>query len=509
MSTLKPLYPHQAESFEALKSAAARSRRVMFQASTGFGKTNLFCHMVHGARAKGRRVVFVVPAITLIDQTFERLVDNGIDPIEIGILQADHVWRRPHAPIQIATSQTLARRELPECDMVVIDEAHELHKVLTDWMAAPEAKSKLFIGLTATPWTKGLGKHFDTLVKSTPLRDLIAMGYLSPFRVFAPSHPDLTGVKTVAGDYKEDDLAERMSKPQLVADVVSTWLERGENRPTLCFAVNRAHAQLIRDQFEMGNVPVAYIDANTPREERTAIGKQLAAGTVKVVVNIGTLTKGVDWRVECLILARPTKSPSLFVQIIGRGLRTAPGKSDCVILDHSDSTLRLGFPTDIDYDRLDDGSAKKGKSAAKEREESVPLPKQCTACTGLVPAGEQQCPCCGHVMKRPPRVEVVDGELTELLSATKRGEKAPPVKARLAAKPRQEVWAEIKGFQEERGRSDGWSAWTYKSVYDVFPRGLDGVEAIPPSSLLRSWIRSRDIAWARSQKNTGGDHVSL
>lgn len=500
MSSLRELRPHQVRALDGLKwSLVEGKRRPLLQAPTGAGKTVIAAHIVAGARRKGKRIAFCVPALSLVDQTFERFRENGIDPADMGVLQGDHPWRRPNAPIQIATAQTLARRDLPDVDIVVIDEAHVQYSIYDRWMALPEWKDRPFIGLTATPWAKGLGKKFDALVKPTSLAELIEGGYLAPFRVFAPSHPDLTGVKTVAGDYHEGQLAERMNRPVLVADIVSTWLTKGEGRPTLCFATGRAHAQAIRDQFASAGVAVAYVDANTPREEREAIGRQLADGAIKVVVNIGCLTTGIDWDVRCLILARPTKSESLFVQIIGRALRTAEGKTDAIILDHSDTHLRLGLVTDIDFDELDDG-AKGANGAAKKREKSIPLPWECKGCAAVVPAGLAQCTECGHTRRPRNSVDHVDGDLAELTANGANGRRrsgGDSVTETMARWGKAAVYAMLRGMALERGRSDGWVAHQYREIFGVWPRGLDREEAIEPAPLLRSWIRSRNIAYAK------------
>jgi DNA repair protein RadD len=225
VSTLAPLRPHQAKALDGLKaSLLAGKKRPMLALPTGAGKTVIAAHIVHGALTKRKRITFCVPALSLVDQTFERFRENGIDPGEMGIIQASHPWRRPHAPVQIATAQTLTRRERPESDVVVIDEAHIRFKVYETWMQDPAWQAKPFIGLSATPWARGLGRLFDDLVKPTSIGELIDQDYLSPFKVFAPSHPDLSGVKTVAGDYHEGQLAEVMSEATLVADDVSTWL---------------------------------------------------------------------------------------------------------------------------------------------------------------------------------------------------------------------------------------------------------------------------------------------
>ena len=502
-TALKPLRPHQDDALYGIKvSLSSGKRRPVLQAACGFGKTIVACHIVAGALAKAKRVAFCVPALSLIDQTFERFAENGIDPVEMGVVQGNHPWTRPHAPVQICSAMTLARRDLPDVDVVVIDECHIRFKAYDDWMSKPEWRDKPFIGLTATPWAKGMGKHYDDLIKPITMQQLIDLGFLSPFRVFAPSHPDLKGIKTIAGDYHEGQLAERMNQPQLVADIVSTWLEKGEGRPTICFAVNCLHAQNIRDQFEDAGVPAAYIDADTPRDERGEIGRALAAGSVKVVVSVGCLIAGIDWDVRCIIFARPTKSEMLFVQAIGRGLRTAPGKDHCVILDHSDTTLRLGFVTDIDqaHTMLDDGSDKKGKAAAKDKEDRLPLPKECGNCTGLIPPGAPECPCCGHVAKRKSDVLTAAGELTEMTSSTKRKQgKSENSADVLRAMPPEMVWSEIKGLQAERGRADGWAAHLFKSLFEMWPpRAWNNVNPHPAGYALRAYEHSRRIAYAKA-----------
>ena len=172
---------------------------------------------------------------------------------------------------------------------------------MPDWQAVP------FIGLSATPWSKGLGQDYDDLIVAARMPELIKRGFLAPFRVFAPSHPDLSKVRTVAGDYREDDLAAVMNEPGLVANAVSTWITRGEDRPTLLFAVDRAHARRLAEEFEAAGVPTGYVDATTPREEREAIGRRLHLGQIKVVCNVGCLTTGIDLDVRCISLVRPTQ----------------------------------------------------------------------------------------------------------------------------------------------------------------------------------------------------------
>lgn len=306
---MRDLRPHQQQALLALReSIRAGRRRPMVSAPTGAGKTRLAAAIVEGALAKGNRVLFVVPALSLIDQTVESFYVDGIR--DVGVIQADHPLTDWSKRVQVASVQTLQRRGLPDATVGIVDEAHRWFEFYREWFGHGDWRDRVIIGLSATPWTKGLGKYYDDLLIAATTADLIEQGYLSPFRVFAPSHPDLSAVRTVAGDFHEGDLSEAMSP--LVADVVETWLRRGENRSTLCFAVDRAHAKHLQARFEAAGVSTGYVDAYTDAFERERIRQRFHSGDIRVVCNVGCLTTGIDWDVRCLILARPTRSEMLY-----------------------------------------------------------------------------------------------------------------------------------------------------------------------------------------------------
>ncbi|HZY66960.1 MAG TPA: helicase-related protein, partial [Devosia sp.] len=226
--------------------------------------------------------------------------------------------------------------------------------------------------------------------------------------------------------------------------------------------------------------------ANTPREERRRLGEALEAGRIKVIVNIATMTTGVDLDVRCLILARPTKSEMLYVQIIGRAMRSAPGKSDAIILDHSDTTLRLGFVTDIRHDALDDGSPKKKPEPRAARAKEALLPKECPSCKALKPAGIRKCPECGFEPIYREDVAVQQGDLQQL-----KGEKLADDRA-----TKQRWWSGLAWYVEERGKTEQWAAWRYKDRFKVWPRGLRWL-AKEPDVDVRNWVKASAIRWAK------------
>ena len=384
------LRPYQTDAIARINEAIGRGvRRIMVQLATGAGKTHIASSMTAG---QDKPVIFTVPAIEPVDQTLEKFHREGIR--DVGVMQAAHRLTDSSRPIQIASVQTLMRREIPPAELVFIDEAHTVFTFYGKWFTDPARKDVPFIGLSATPWARGLGRLYQELIIAATTQDLIDLGYLSKFRVFAPAHPDLKGVRTLAGDYHEGDLGTAMDKAPLVADIVSTWRKHGAGRPTLCFAVNRIYAQHIRDKFEEAGIRCGYLDCFSKPLERIEVRERFASGEYAVVCNVGVLTMGVDWDVRCIVLARPTKSEMLFVQIIGRGLRPAADKDYCLILDHSDTTSRLGFVTDIHHDELDDGDRR--PSTARDR---LKLPKECPMCACLRPPTTNVCPNCGFEAK--------------------------------------------------------------------------------------------------------------
>ena len=226
---------------------------------------------------------------------------------------------------------------------------------------------------------------------------------------------------------------------------------------------------------------------------RKSIKRDFHNGSIKVVCNVGTLTTGVDWDVRCISMCRPTKSDMLFVQIVGRGLRTADGKDHCLILDHSDNHARLGFVTDIDesYTGLHDGKT----PTHENRTEGIRLPKECPKCAYLKPPKTALCPACGFVAKVVSHIKPDPGELREL-------KRKPRPKAEEGVPTTQEdkaaFYAELKGYGMLHGYKPGWAANKYRERIGTWPAwDMKHVAPRTPRAVTASWIRSRAIAWAR------------
>jgi superfamily II DNA or RNA helicase len=448
------------------------------------------------------RVLVLVHRRELIKQTSRKLYALHIDH---GIIAAGFT---AHAgePVQLASIQTLHARavrgsliELPPADVVIVDEAHHIRA--RTYMRILEAYPKaVILGLTATPCRgdgRGLGNAFDALVECPPVADLIRDGFLVPTRVYAPSEPDLKGIRVQAGDYVESQLAERVNTDQLVGDIVEHWLRLAERRRTVVFATGVQHSLHIRDEFRRASVLAEHIDGTTPLDERDRILEQLSKGCIEVISNAMVLTEGWDQpSVSCLVMARPTKSIGLYRQMVGRVLRPAPGKADALILDHAGATFMHGFAEDPIAWVLSEDERATNEAHASRRTSTASTLTTCPECHAVRFAGKP-CGACGwRPQEKAKPVAVADGELArvERDRSVRHNTYAVEEKTRFH---RQLLW-----IAREKDYKPGWAAMKYKEKFGHWPavKPWEHVEAEPPDAAVRSWVRSRQIAYARAMQ---------
>jgi DNA repair protein RadD len=474
----------------------AGRRRLCLVAPTGSGKTVIAAALIAKATNRDEHIMFIAHRRELIEQSSRKLHDAGVHH---GIIQTGFPPRLGER-VQIASIQTLHARamrarkiELPPASLLIIDECH--HVRADSYMTLVKAYPKaIVLGLTATPCRsdgRGLGNVFQALVECPSVTELTAAGHLVPSRIYAPVRPDLKGVRVERGDYVESQLAERMNTESLVGDIVSHWHRLGQGRRTVVFTVNVAHSVHVRDEFRRSGVLAEHLDGTTPLEERKRILAGLAAGTVDVVCNCAVLTEGWDRpEASCLVLARPTKSLGLFRQMVGRVLRPAPGKTDALILDHSGAVFVHGFPDDeISWVLHEDRRAENTVHSARGQHGHVPALTTCPECSAVRFEG-RPCPACNwHVVKKPKPVEVADGELGEV--SRDRSIRVPQID-RLAFH-RQLAW-----IARERGYKPGWITHKYREKFGDWPR-MRSVEPMAPDAATRAWVRSRQIAFAKSR----------
>lgn len=458
---------------EARRIIAAGCVALLLVMATGGGKTVVAALVAHGAAKKGKRCLFVGPRREIVAQAFWKLVEAGVPELDMGVIMADgtiphavtrqpYNARRPHAPVQVASVQTLANRKLPPADVVFIDEAH--HSTSETWARIIDhyrAAGAVVIGLTATPCRadgRGLGSLFSKLHVISTFAELAAHPagpfLLAPRTYTTPRRADLSKVKlTAMGDYQQQQLAAAMDKADLVGDVVEHYQRLGADRKGVVFAASVEHSKHLATAFNAAGIRTEHLDGEVDPDVRDAILARLRSGKTTIVTNFGVLTEGWDEpEVGYVGLARPTKSLSLFLQMAGRGCRPAPGKRDVLLVDHAGAVHEHGLPQDDREWSLDGRVKRKGAVAVRT----------CDGCYAALPGGTAVCTECGYVFPVEEREvpEVVDGELLEVESKPK-----PTVTERAG------WYATALAEAAARGRKLGYARHRYREKFDVWPRG--------------------------------------
>lgn len=400
---------YQEQAIEDLRSAMRHGAKApLLCLPTGGGKTVILATIAAQAAAKNRHVLILVHRRELIHQTASKLQWAGL---EHGVIAAGHP-ASDHS-VQVASVQTLVRRLSRmawQPSLVIIDEAH--HAAAGSWRQILEHWPDAYrLGVTATPCrldSRGLGEAFDQLVLGPSVADLIAAGFLSAARIYAPPVvADLSGIRKRAGDYANDQAAAVMDRPTVTGDAIAHYQRLAAGQQAIAFCCNVAHAVSVCDAFKTAGITAALLLGNTTNRDQVVA--DYAAGAVRVLVTVDVVSEGFDVpAASCAILLRPTQSLGLYLQQVGRVLRPAPGKNAALILDHVGNVNRHGFPDDPRDWSLDDRMRRtKGTPAP-----SVRTCEQCFAAFKPAPI----CPVCGHQCTpiKSRVIRQIAGELQEL-----------------------------------------------------------------------------------------------
>lgn len=343
------LRPYQRKLVEEVRAAFARTSRVLAVLPTGGGKTVVAAEIVRAATEKGRRILAVAHRRELVGQlreTFARAL--GLSPQEVpAYLPGERVPE--NAPLAVGSLQTLARRGVEgRWDLVVVDEAH--HVPAESYQDVVRA-GRWVLGLTATPVRvdgKGLGDHFGALVQGPTVGELIEAGYLVPPRYLVPEGGwDVSRLSVVRGDYSPREVEALAREVRLEAQVVETYLEHLRGRPTIVFAAGVEHGRELAARFRKAGVRAAFLEGETPPEKREGVLQAFREGDLEVLVNVALFTEGYDEaRISGVLLARPTRSLGLYLQMVGRALRPHPGKEDTLVADVTGANFRAFGPVE-------------------------------------------------------------------------------------------------------------------------------------------------------------------
>lgn len=507
--------PYQARSIEALREGArAGNRAQVLMAPTGAGKTVIACALMEAVAAKMTRAAFVVDRVSLVDQTSRQFDRYGIAH---GVIQGSHPRTRPWERIQVCSAQTLARRGFPDgLELLIVDECHTMFKGVVDFIAANPGVR--VIGLSATPFTKGLGAVYSNLVNVTTQAQLIEEGFLCPIKAYAAIAPDMEGARLkFDGEWNDEDIHDRATA--IIGDIVAEWIDKTQLHfsgpvKTIVFSADVAHGEDLCRQFNQAGYrfeQISYKDSNDDRRKALIDEFSKPDSDIIGLVSCEALAKGFDVPdIRCGIGARPyRKSLSSHIQQIGRVMRPYPGKEFALWLDHAGNYLRFIEDTeDIasnGMSELDDSKALDAKVRKHEKEDKGD--HKCGGCSYIMPKSAPTCPMCGW--SRPTRqslVETSDGVMIEVngkTTSTKHAWQAD----------KDAVWAQMCFYalrkytdpaakEQVNGsidRAERFAKANYCSMYDTWPRlAMRNIEPQQPSPELLKWFRHKNIQYVKA-----------
>jgi superfamily II DNA or RNA helicase len=492
---LLTLRPHQLEVVEKIREGFEQGHtRQLLYAPTGFGKTEVAMSIMKTIADDYQKTAMILDRVVLVDQTSIRLTKYGI---EHGVMQSNHWRKRPDERIQICSAQTIEKRgEKLNIDLLIIDECHITRRGTVEFMKNnPHIK---VVGLTATPFTKGLGDIYTHVVGATPTGDLIEKGWLVPLKVFIAKEIDMTGVIKQMGEWKADDVTRRGMA--ITGDIVGEWIKKthevfGGPRKTIVFCSGVEHGRDLVKQFADAGynfVSISYKEDDQYKKDMIELFSQRDT-EIHGLIATDILTRGFDVTdVMIGVSARPfSKSFSSHVQQLGRVMRPHEGKEFGLWLDHSGNFLRFREDWDKIYtegvDKLQEGGLDRTRKEPTEKEK---IQAKCPECKELWMSTTNVCHSCGHERQNLSLILSLPGELEELKEANRKLQIANT-----------DFYAELLYYGRLKGYKEGWAAMKYKEKYGVYPNGLPA-NSKPTTVPTLKWIKSRMIAYSKGKIKT-------
>ena len=490
------LRPYQKESIQKIRQKFIKGKKkILLVAPTGSGKTVIASEMIRRVLVGNKKCLFVAHRRELIMQASSKLHDFGVNH---GVIMADKS-PNPHANVQVVSIQTFVSRIdkktfiKPDADVIFLDEAHRsTSESFTNLLK--EYKNAFIIGLTATPCRqdgRGLGDVYDDIVECSSIHDLVQQGFLVPSRVVAPTLPDLKGVKITAGDYNPKQLDKKMNQAKLVGDIVTHWKKWAYERPTVVFATSIAHSKYIAKIFRDNGVPASHVDGEMKEIEREQALTSLKENKIKIISCCQLLSEGWDCPpVSCVILARPTKSLGLFLQMVGRTLRPYKNKKDCLGIDHSGAVYSHGFPDEPRTWKLT--QTKRSNRKPKFALSIEKQPYTCIQCQTVYKPSKNapECPMCLHVPTKKEQIVLIkQGRLIEIKQ---------DVKTEVTATAKKNFYRQVLYYAKQKGYAIGWASWIFKEKYNHFPHSKNVTPLFPDKNVL-NYIKHYNIKRAKAR----------
>lgn len=485
------LREHQQGVIDALRDGFRQGHRAqLLYAPTGFGKTEVAIYLMKASADKEFRSAMILDRIVLVDQTSTRLDKYAINH---GVYQGTH-WRyNTSERIQVCSSQTLERRQdFPNIDLLIVDECHIARRQITK-IIQNNPKLKV-VGLTATPFTKGLGEIYTNIVCGSTTEDLVITKWLAPLKVYIAKEIDMTGAKKLAGEWSPDEVTKRGM--QLTGDIVQEWIKKtheifGKPRKTIVFCAGVAHGQDLVNQFAEKGYNFKSISYKDNSDLKRQIIEDFSKPDTEIHGLIATdiLTRGFDVPdVVIGVSARPfSKSLSSHIQQMGRVMRPHDNKDFALWLDHSGNYVRFRNEWEEVYHDGVKELHSKIEYTHKEPTERIKQESKCPACSALWIIGKTECEQCGYVRKQK-QFGTTAGELHEL-----------GMNGRVDKEEKQAFYSELLHIAKSKKYNPNWASHKYREKYGIWPRNLDHIPTEPTIKTL-NWIKHKNIAFSRATR---------
>lgn len=444
----------------------AGSRRVLAQLPTGGGKTAIASEMIRTAIERGHVCYFICNRQELVDQTARALYKVNV-PFSYIAAGYNTDWKKS---VFVCSIQTLNRRltsiaKKPtfmfwdECRMIASQSCRNVFYNFS---------SIYHVGLDATPTRlsgEALGEYFNVMVRGPSVRELIDMGHLCDYKIFAPAVANFEGVRTKMGDYDIKQLDEIMNQKKILGNAVKEYKKHALGKRNLVFCNSIMHSENLCAEYRAEGIAAESIDGKMTDDERRGVLKRFETGETKVVTSVELVTAGFDLpAIECVTLERATQSVALAKQMIGRGLRPHVGKNHLIILDHVNMWKSHGLPDD-EYEWSLEGK----KKPKRKTEQSV---KQCERCYFVFPPIKRVCPECGYEPEIKQRVKDIEHTDDELIEISKDQIRVQAKKEQALAQSKEDLYAlGIKrGYAPHNARK--WADHVFKARQAKKIRGL-------------------------------------
>ncbi len=425
------LRPYQQQLIDDVRSSMCRGHKaVVAVLGCGGGKSVIQGSIAKQATDKGKRVLFLVHRKELCQQ-----ITNTFKTVGVDMNLCD-----------VSMVQTASRRlgKLPSYDLVITDEAH--HSTANTYRKIYDHYANVVrLGFTATPIRLnkgGLGEVYTDLITSVSTKWLIENGYLAPYKYYSVKLADASGLHTVAGEYRQDEVKELMEHKEIYGDTVKQWKKLAEGKKTIVYCASVEAAKKTAEKFSEDGYSCVALDGKTAKNEREGAIMRFRSGEVRILCNCELFGEGLDVPdCECVVLLRPTQSLTLHIQQSMRSMRYMPNKT-AIIIDHVGNCYRHGLPDD----------EREWSLEPKHKQESIVKIRECKQCFAVYSPALAKCPYCGAEATREIRKtdkKTIEIDLVEL----KRTEE---IKNADCVDLKAETWDDVVKIQKIRGYKFGW-----------------------------------------------------